>query len=451
MPNVNLIEPDVTLRLDFRGVITGAAGSSSVQGESLAVWVGRPWSETVVASSEDHVRRVIEDAGSSGASILLQLKQRFPSGRELLMEYTTVRLGDGSDLLAVGKNLQAVTELQVKLQEAQREREQHSWKSRDLETRYRLLFDASHEALTLLDAKTLQVVEVNPAGARELNLIPGDDFLDGLDLKEQKRLRGMFRRVRDYGRSPRILVHLGPNRSLWGVRASLLPAEPEQLLMVQLAPIEELRPGGDMRGQEQRSSFSIEGLLERFPDGFVVIDADGLVERANRAFVDLIQVKSESALVGVPLGRWMAEPGSDAAVLLATMAENRVVQDFKTRLRTDGDHEVAVSVTGVASAEGARQHFGLMIKSISRRLNSDDDHWRLHHATQALIESDGKTTLPMLVKESSEMLERRYIEAALKLRHGNRTAAAELLGISRQSLHLKLNRYASSDGSSDVE
>jgi transcriptional regulator PpsR len=451
MPNVNLIEPDVTLRLDSHGVIKGAAGSTAVKGETLESWVGRPWADTVVAASGEHVRRVIEDAGASGASILLQLKQCFPSGREVLMEYTTVRLGDGSDLLAVGKNLQAVTELQAKLQEAQREREQHSWKSRDLETRYRLLFDASHEALTLLDAKSLHVVEVNPAGVRELNLASGDDFLAGMAPKEQKRLRGMFRRVRDYGRSPRILVHLGPTRSLWGVRASLLPAEPEQLLMVQLAPIEEFRPGADARGQEQRAPFSIDGLMERFPEGFVVVDAQGVVERANRAFVDLTQTKSDSSLLGDPIGRWLAHPGADAATLLTTLAEKRVVQDFAAKLRTDGDGEVDVLVTGVASAEGPHQHFGLMIKAIGNRLASDDDHWRLHRVTQALAESGGKTTLPMLVKESSEMLERRFIEAALKLRNGNRTAAAELLGISRQSLHLKLNRYASPSGSSDVE
>jgi transcriptional regulator PpsR len=451
MPNVNLIEPDVTLRLDSHGVIKGAAGSTTVQGESLDAWVGLSWAETVVASNGDQVRRVIEDAGASGASILLQLKQRFPSGREMLMEYTTVRLGDGSDLLAVGKNLQAVAELQAKLSEAQREREQHSWKSRDLETRYRLLFDASHEALILLDAKTLQVVEVNPAGARDLNLASGDDFLDGMAAKEQKRLRGMFRRVRDYGRSPRILVHLGPNQSLWGVRASLLSAEPEQLLMVQLAPVGESRLGGEARGQEQSAPFSIEGVMERFPDGFIVIDAQGVVERANRAFVDLTRVKGESALLGDAIGRWLSQPGGGASGLLAALVEKRSVHDFVATLRTEGDGEIDVLVTGVASSEGPHQHFGLMVKSIGRNLGDDDDRRRLHEATRALAEADGKTSLPMLVKEHSDMLERRYIEAALKLRHGNRTAAAELLGISRQSLHLKLNRYAASGGSSDVD
>ena len=39
------------------------------------------------------------------------------------------------------------------------------------------------------------------------------------------------------------------------------------------------------------------------------------------------------------------------------------------------------------------------------------------------------------------VLECRYIEAALGLTSGNRTAAAELLGLSRQGLYAKLNKY----------
>jgi transcriptional regulator PpsR len=451
MPSVNLIVPDVTLRLDSSGVIKRVAGSTAVQDESLESWVGRSWADTVVPGGGDHVRRVIEDAGASGVSILLQLKQRFPSGRELLMEYTTVRLEEGSDLLAVGKNLHAVAELQAGLREAQREGERHSWQSRDLETRYRLLFDASHEALVLLDAKALTVVEINPAGARDLHLASGDDFLVGVDEREQKRLRGMFKRVRDYGRSPRILLHFGANRSLWGARASLVPAEPEPLLMVQLALVEELRPNNEARAQEQRPSFSVEGLMERLPDAFVVIDGQSVVARANRAFVDLTRAKNENALLGGRLDRWFMQPGAPAADLLAQLRDMRVIQDFETKLRTEDGDEVEVSVTGATSSEGPNQHFGLLIKRIKRKPTGDNQRGLLQDATRKLEEAHGTTSLPNLVRDAADMLERRYIEAALNLSNDNRTAAAELLGISRQSLHLKLNRYALTSGSIDVD
>jgi DNA-binding NtrC family response regulator len=46
-----------------------------------------------------------------------------------------------------------------------------------------------------------------------------------------------------------------------------------------------------------------------------------------------------------------------------------------------------------------------------------------------------------VVDETVALVERHYVDAALRLTAGNRTAAAQLLGLSRQSLHTKLNRY----------
>lgn len=60
---------------------------------------------------------------------------------------------------------------------------------------------------------------------------------------------------------------------------------------------------------------------------------------------------------------------------------------------------------------------------------------------ESLTKQIGKTTLRKLVDDTIAVVEQRYIEAALDLTGGNRTAAAELLGLSRQSLYVKLSRY----------
>jgi DNA-binding NtrC family response regulator len=59
----------------------------------------------------------------------------------------------------------------------------------------------------------------------------------------------------------------------------------------------------------------------------------------------------------------------------------------------------------------------------------------------SLTEQIGKTSLRKLVQDTVGVVERHYIEAALELTAGNRTAAAEILGLSRQSLYAKLDRY----------
>jgi DNA-binding NtrC family response regulator len=56
-----------------------------------------------------------------------------------------------------------------------------------------------------------------------------------------------------------------------------------------------------------------------------------------------------------------------------------------------------------------------------------------------------RETLEAAVKASVEAIERRYLEEALATSRGNRTLAARRLGLSRQTLHVKLNKYKLDD------
>ena len=57
----------------------------------------------------------------------------------------------------------------------------------------------------------------------------------------------------------------------------------------------------------------------------------------------------------------------------------------------------------------------------------------------------GRRPIKDIVGESVDTIERMCIEAALELTHNNRASAAEMLGISRQSLYVKLRRFGIMD------
>ena len=57
----------------------------------------------------------------------------------------------------------------------------------------------------------------------------------------------------------------------------------------------------------------------------------------------------------------------------------------------------------------------------------------------------GRVPLKDIVAESSELIEQLSIETALQMTHDNRALAAQLLGLSRQSLYVKLRRYGLGD------
>ena len=68
-----------------------------------------------------------------------------------------------------------------------------------------------------------------------------------------------------------------------------------------------------------------------------------------------------------------------------------------------------------------------------------------------LTELVGRVSLKELVRETTDVVEKLCIEAALELTDDNRASAAEMLGLSRQSLYAKLRRYGLGDLSSAEE
>jgi len=448
MSAVSIAQPDVTLLLDLDGVIREATLAQSIAEEDMAGWLGRPWVETVGDMGGEKVKRMVADARSSGVSAFRQITQRFPSGLELPMEYTTVLLGGRAGLLAIGKNLQAVAELQSRLIAAQQAMERDYWKLREVETRYRLLFQASGEAIVLLKTGSLRIVEANPAALQALGLagqkpqaVAGREFVAELGKAEREPFQAMLARVAEQGRAPGVVVRLGEERRSWMVRASLMAADPGSVYMLHLTPL-----GVPQLVPALADSVSFEDLVERMPDGFVVVDQEGVIRRANRAFLDMVQVGSKGSVVGERLGRWLWRPGADLTVLLANVRRHRMVRLFATTIHGElgGDTEVEVSAVGNADSE--LQYIGVLLRDVGRRIGPGGDDRGLRSALGSIAEKIGKVPLRALVKDTVGVVERYYVRSALELASDNRTVAAELLGLSRQSLYVKLNRYGM-DGS----
>jgi transcriptional regulator PpsR len=319
---VNLAGPDITLRLDYEGVIHGASLSNALSGEDVTGWVGKAWVATVADEAGMKVRRMVEDAVRRNVSAFRQVTQRFPSGRELLVEYTTVRLGDGAGLIAVGKSLHAVTELQSRLLATQHEMEREYWKLRELESRYRLLFDNSSEAVILVRAASLRVVEVNPAAAKALDIVPGRgpdvaerEFLDLVSPTERDSLLALLETVREHGKAPGILTHLGRNATPWLLRASLITADTGLLFLLQLTP------GGLNSPRASDPALSLEVAIRSAADPFVVVDGQGTIVYANPAFVRRVGTGSMQEVIGSGLEEWFPH-GADVMshVLQAAVA-----------------------------------------------------------------------------------------------------------------------------------
>ena len=231
---VNFAQPDITLKLDRSGVIQRAVLANAIASEGIAGWVGRRWSDTV-AGDEEQLQQMLDDAWSSGTSAFRQVRQRFPSGRELPIEYTTMRLGAQSGLIAIGRSLEAVAEVRARLAAARASMERSAWKLRDFET-HRLLFETATQPVLLIRPADLAILLVNPAATRALGLARDGDLLAMMGAEQRGPFRAMLDRLEDEGNAPGIVLRIGQDRRSWLVRASLVAAEGAPVFLLKLSP-----------------------------------------------------------------------------------------------------------------------------------------------------------------------------------------------------------------------
>ena len=447
--------PDVLLTLDAAGIIRNATLSNQFAREDAAVWIGQSWAETVGEPERGRLRTMLDQVRMSGLCACGNVTQHFPSGLETPVEYTLLQYEgyregqrDGqTGLMAGGQTLSVVAELESQLLDAQRTIERNYWKLRELETRYRLLFTSSRDAVLLLRASTLRIIDLNPAAVHALGIALTEGklaterrFSESLRADERPLFDGLVQRLRERGKAPGLQLHFGRKHTPLIVRASLINSAQEEVLLVQLIPTSAAQAVADTS-----TPAHVEDLLEGGPDGFVVIDHEGNILHANPAFLALTQLGSEAAVLGEPLERWLGRPGAGLSVLLANVLRMGAVRLFSTVLRGELGAVVQTEVSAVGRGDHHGGIIGVFIRDVGRRPSVGDAGKGMDSLLESLTRQIGKTTLRKLVDDTVAVVEQRYIEAALDLTGGNRTAAAELLGLSRQSLYVKLARYMLED------
>lgn len=443
---------DITLALDRAGTITDIA----IRTDDLAAdlhdaetWQGKAFSAIAAPDSRPKVAALIADAGKNTETRWRHVNHLTPDGRSIPILYCCVLLG-GNRLVAFGRDLRDLSALQQRLVSAQQGMERDYSRLREVETRYRLLFQLSSEAVIILDAARMRVLEANPA-ARILFDANGDDLpgaaLAALFTPEAVALvEAHLGAVRAGVRVDDLTARTRGGRDMV-VKASFFRQEGDALFLVRIAPLH----GGSTLTEVPDAKAKLLWAVERAPDGFVVTDGDGLVIIANAAFFDMAQIEYEESARGRPLDDWVGASGVDVAVLIANLRQRGAVRFFTSTIRGEEGSTVQVEISAVSIRNGGQPCFGFAIRNVATRISvpasaaSPAAASALPRSVEQLTELIGQVPLKDLVREATEVIERLCIEAALELTGNNRASAAEMLGLSRQSLYVKLRRYGLGD------
>jgi len=444
---------DVALVIDRKGVIRDVAtGTDELAAEVESQWLGRAWAETVADDSRAKIESLLREASQKAPPRWRQVNHPLAPNNNLPVVYSAVQVGTDGRIVAVGRDLRVVAALQQRLLDAEQSIERDYSRLRHAETKYRLLFQLSAEAVLVLEAASFKITEANPAAAELLGSssrrLVGRSFPEGFDAPSTQALQVMLAAVRTSGRADGQHVRAGEGGREFIASASLFRQDNHSFFLVRLAAL--ATETSAARVSKARSRLL--DVVETSPDGLVVTDTDGRVLVANRSFLDFAQLATEEQARGESLDRWLGRPGADLSVLTANVRQHGSVRLFATSLRGEYGANADVEISAVSVQEGGEPCYGFAIRNVERRSSTEARPIReLPRSVEQLTELVGRVALKDLVRETTDVIERLCIEAALELTGDNRASTAEILGLSRQSLYVKLRRYGLGDLASASE
>jgi transcriptional regulator PpsR len=220
------------------------------------------------------------------------------------------------------------------------------------------------------------------------------------------------------------------------VSAAMFRQDDASLFLVRLLPANAPDGGANALSRLREPLLK---ALDGAPDGFVLTAPDGRMLATNVAFRGMTELAAEEQARGASFESWLGRPGVDFNVMTATLRQRGTVSLFATTLR--GEYG---AITEVVHAD--QTYYGFVIRDVGRRVHADLRAGRdVPRSVDQLTELIGRVPLKDLVREATDLIERLCIEAALELTGDNRASAAELLGLSRQSLYVKLRRHGLGD------
>lgn len=426
---------DIVLIIDEAGrIVDGSANLSAFP--DLPDWIGQKWRDTVTSECIGKVDELLQEQSNGLEPSARHLNQKGDSG-EIPVSYRMMRLGDGKRRLALGRDMRDAAVLQQRLLQAQQSLERDYLRLRQLETRYRLLFEMSGEPVLIIDSENRRIVEANPVAHTLLMAKPGtlvgSKFLALFDRNEREALIAFLGAALTSSSVSPVEARLADQNASLTLTATGFRQRGKLFVLIRIDTGE--------RSDSTEASAML-NTLESMPDAFVLTDADWRIVAANLAFAELIGAASIDQVRGRLLGEFVGRPGIDLELIQGQLQKQGYARNVNSVIgASDSLEGEPIELSAVRTGED-EPHIGVVIRPIARRLRDlPPMPQEMPRSVEQLTELVGRMSLKDIVRESTDLIERLCIEAALAYTSDNRASAAEILGLSRQSLYSKLHRY----------
>ncbi len=408
-------------------------------------WVGRKFESFLTIESREKYSGRIKamTADPSMVPRPLQLNHVDNAVWEFPVRYTVHRVKDRPSFLLFGRDMQPIAEIQQHLVSEQTARERDQQKIRSYETFYRVVLEASETPLMLVESETGRIRDVNSAAAvlfgTKLDTLTGSSLPQALEGQRKTELMDSLHTAASAEELKVVEVIARRSGRDLAMFAQYFRAAGELFLLCRISPIDD----SDAAGPEVAQSLAT--LFNSASDAIVMTDAKGVIRDANEAFLILTDAAQIRDVKNKSLAEFLARGDVDLKIILETTIKTGRVRSYATQVTSSVGTRANVDVASTRlQRRGGDLGFGLIIRDVTPSEVADASAGASvmsDEAMKSVMDLVGTASLKSLVSATSDVVEKMCIETAVKMTGNNRVAAAEMLGLSRQSLYVKLRKH----------
>ena len=433
---------DISILLDRSGMISDIfVNKKFIIASNTKTWVNKNIKEFLTFESIEKIENFLHQAWNKECSVgrPIELNHVDEKNWEFPIEYSYTIINDSTVLIS-GRDLKNIAQMQQQLINAQLSLEKEYEKYRGYDTRFRVMLENSSENIIILNAQTGHITDANVSATKLL----GSDLMPLINtemhsiFKNQEKDTFLSKLKAKNGRKPlnsERFILLNSNLEVL-IFPTVFRANSDMLIVCKLEPLV-----SNLNASQEFVS-ALQTLYDNSPDGMIFTDRNGLITYSNESFLSICDVADIGDIRSKSLSDFLSRGGVDLKVLIENTQSKGTMQFYSTKIRTSFGRQTLVEISATHLGEKNEPSFAFVIKDTSR-LESG------RHSTDAVSEKAlqnvmklvGSAPLKELVADTSDVVERLCIETAIELTANNRVAAADMLGVSRQSLYVKLRKY----------
>lgn len=437
---------DILILMDQKTIISDVmVGPENEALGCLDHWIGRTVDTFLTEESTEKLKtrlsKIDVDVAGSSLQRKIELNHVDNATWDTPIEYSILRDPETKNLLMVGRDLSAVAMIQRDLVDAQIALERDFEASRDYQTRYRAVLETIPDALVLLSPQTGTIQDINSAAAKLFGEEPAalKNAAFAEQFKEETKLQGLY------------AIFSGRGGESFDENYEFTVRLPERPVTLSFTPVRSagqhfvlclIRPDIKVSSSDMRLPDQLSQLFDNSVDAIVFTDNFGSVTNCNMSFLDLCDASSVSEVRNRPLGDFLARGVIDQRMLTETLSKSNNLRSFNTKTLSNFNTSLPVNISGSRLTGAKNSGFVFVMRLMSAASTRPDTEADIPKAaSQNVIRLVGAAPLKEIVAGTADVIEKLCIEAALDMTGNNRVAAAEMLGLSRQSLYVKLRKY----------